>query len=228
MQLLILRLLFHIMNKTTKNLLVTGAALASSVAMPFAVSAQTTTTVNKLHDMFGGRGQHGTFVKPATTGTVTAINGTSISITTKDNKAITVDASAPGVASIKVGDLIMVEGTLNGTNAVATKINDIGTIPAGARPFEGRKGPMGMGMRRPGAMGTVTAINGTSLTLTGPMNEIITVDASAADISTLKVGDKIAVEGSVKTIAVTATAIHAAGDFKPHAQTKQPQPSTAQ
>jgi len=214
------------MNKVSKNLLMTGAAIAS-VAMPFAVSAQTTANLGKLNQMIGMHGQmHPMFmkpnfknmIKPATAGTVTAINGTSISITTKDNKSVTVDATAPGVLNIKIGDLIIVEGTLNGTNAVATKINDVGTIPPGSRPFGDRRG-FGMGMRHEGAFCTVSAINGSSITLTGPQNEVITVDASAANVSTLKIGDKVGFEGTVKTEAFTATAVRTAGDFKPEPST---------
>lgn len=75
--------------------------------------------------------------------------------------------------------------------------------------FKGRGGRMmGQGMHRSGARGTVSAISGTTLTITGPQNEIYTVDASAADISAIKIGDQVGVQGQIKTATLTATAVH--------------------
>jgi preprotein translocase subunit YajC len=193
MQLLILSLLHDIMNKTIKNILVTGTALASSIAMPFAVSAQTTTAVAKIHN-FVGKHDFRNMVKPAAAGKVTAINGSSISITTKENKTVTVDASATSYADIKLGDLIMVEGTVNGDSVKATSIHDVGAIPE----------------RPQGLVGKVTAIDGNTITLSHPDGQVITVDASAIGVTNVKVGDRIAVEGKVS---ISAAAIHQVGDF---------------
>ncbi|MEI7512560.1 MAG: hypothetical protein WCK01_03830 [Candidatus Uhrbacteria bacterium] len=75
--------------------------------------------------------------------------------------------------------------------------------------FKGRGGRMmGQGMHRQGTHGTVSAINGTTLTVAGLQNEIYTVDASAVDISTIKIGDKVGVQGQINTATIKASLVH--------------------
>ena len=93
-------------------------------------------------------------VRPGVTGTVSAISGTTLTVTSKKmergmNKAgtstpaasvtYTVDASNATVtknnttstlSAIAVGDTIMVQGTVSGTNVTATTIRD---LPAGTK-----------------------------------------------------------------------------------------------
>jgi hypothetical protein len=78
-------------------------------------------------NMMEGNGQ------PIIGGTVSAINGTSISITNKSNTSYTIDASSAiltkennkiSVSDIVVGDSVLVQGTINGTSVVASTITD--------------------------------------------------------------------------------------------------------
>lgn len=65
-------------------------------------------------------------------GTVTAVSGTTITITGKDGTAYTIDASSAQIGKIEtitagdvhVGDTLGVEGTLSGTNVTAKHIMD--------------------------------------------------------------------------------------------------------
>ncbi len=168
-------------------------------------------------------------VKPAAIGKVTAISGTTITLADEHSSTTyTVDAAsatvlkheapaagtmpAPGtkpaettisVSDIVVGDMLMVEGTANGTSVIATTIHDgIG--------FGG-----GHGGRGPGIQGTVTAVNGSSLTVTGQDGKTYTVDGTSAEatkmqtisVSDITVGDTIGVDGTVSGTSVTATHI---------------------
>lgn len=73
-----------------------------------------------------------------TVGTVTSVNGSIITITTKDSTTYSVDASTAKimknrntiipVGSVLVGDTVMVQGTITGTNIAATTIFD-GKLP---------------------------------------------------------------------------------------------------
>ena len=70
----------------------------------------------------------------------------------------------------------------------------------------------GMGM---GANGTVTAVNGNTITLTGKNNTTYTINASGAtvkavtdsSVGNIKVGDTLSVQGSASGTTVTATNI---------------------
>ncbi len=163
---------------------------------------------------------------PAAMGKVTAISGNTITITdqrpgdTTTGTTYTVDASsatvtkdrdtASTVSAIAVGDMIAVDGTVSGDNVTATAIHDgLGGGPGGPGGFGGGRGPGGV-------MGTVSAINGNTLTVTGKDGGTYTVDASSATIresgttstlSSVKVGDTVMIGGSITTASMTATQI---------------------
>lgn len=81
--------------------------------------------------------------------------------------------------------------------------------------------PQGMHGRGPGVMGTVAAVNGTTLTVTGKDSTSYTVDVSnakvlkasegtapaAASLSDIKVGDTVGIRGTVSGSSVTATEV---------------------
>lgn len=108
---------------------------------------------------------------------------------------------------------------------------------ASSTPWGMHKGP-GMGMHRgmgPGVMGTISAINGNSVTVTGKDGKTYTVDASSAQIDKivqlgvgdLKVGDTIGVQGQVSGTSVSAK--HIMDGIPPKPQNNaQSQPQTAQ
>lgn len=78
--------------------------------------------------------------QPIVGGAVTAVNGNSITVTNKSNATYTVDVSSATVSktgvtgataeSIVVGDNVIVQGTVNGTNITASSVTDSGTAPS--------------------------------------------------------------------------------------------------
>lgn len=85
----------------------------------------------------GQNGQPNRIIKgngqPVVAGTVSALNGTSLAITTSSNVSYTVDGSnavvdkgnaTSSVSAISVGDYVIVQGTVNGTSVVASSIID--------------------------------------------------------------------------------------------------------
>lgn len=113
---------------------ITNAQTATDTAVGTSASA-TAGTKNKL--MFrgghGGPGHHGVI------GTVSAVNGSTITVTGPDGKTFTVNAGTATVqkmttgalADIVVGDRIGVQGELSGTTVTAkTIMDDIPEPPA--------------------------------------------------------------------------------------------------
>jgi hypothetical protein len=151
---------------------------------------------------------------PGLIGTVSAINGTTLTVTDKGrgvNATATtyaVDASTATVSkngatsslsNVAVGDTVMIVGKTSGTNVTATSINDgvMGRGMAGGKMGQpGQRGvnniaPVIEGNGMPVVAGTISAINGSTLTITNKSNVTYTVDASKA---------KIAVKNVVSTI----------------------------
>lgn len=163
--------------------------------------------------------------QPHVGGIITAINGTTLTVTAgprNDGGTFTINASGASVtkdgtssalSSLVVGDHIMAEGTISGTNVTATK------IVSGQKGF-GMVMGMGMGKRggfgRGGVVGEVTAVSGSTITLSAPNGTTYTVNAGGATVqktttgslSDITVGDVIGVQGAVSGTAVTATSIH--------------------
>ena len=203
------------------------AAVALSIGVGFAgvTAAQTsngtgTGVVQKFEQMMG----HGQ--RPGVFGKVTAISGTTLTVSATNPKnnsttTYTVDASnakvlkgatssapvASTLSAVAVGDTVAIKGTVSGTNVTASEIMD------GVGP---KMGPGGFGGRGPGkgrgVAGTVTAITGKTITSTNQDGTSYTIDASNAQVEKLStiplsqvaVGDKIGVEGTVSGTNVTA------------------------
>lgn len=102
-------------------------ALSAMAGVAFAQSS--------LPSGYGPAGQGGQRQSPpGVFGQVTAINGTTITITdSRNNTTYTIDASsaavtkngaASSIASIAVGDTIMVRGTTNGDSVMAASVSD--------------------------------------------------------------------------------------------------------
>lgn len=136
--------------------------------------------------------------------TVTGRDGTTYTVDVSGAKVMMGrDGAAPAagsVSDIKVGDTVGVRGTVSGTSVSATEVMD-GLM---------RGGPHGG--RGPGVHGTVSAINGTTLTITNDDGTSYAVDASNASVSKMvdltvsdiKVGDTVGVTGKVSGTEVTA------------------------
>jgi hypothetical protein len=147
--------------------------------------------------------------KVSTTYTVDATNAT----VTKSNAAST-------VASIAVGDTVMVQGTVTGTDTVtATTIRD-GVMRGGMKPATGKGAaqmPPGItGNGEPVVGGNVTAISGSTLTVTNKSNVTYTIDATNAivmkgnatsTLSNVATGDNVVVQGTVTGSSVTASTV---------------------
>ena len=198
---------------------------------------------------YAGRGMmnRGNMTKPGVFGTVSAINGNILTVASKQwsksvagttttpttsTIAYTIDATnakimknnvAGTVSSIVVGDNVMAQGTLTGTNLVATTIRD-GQIGTGMRGGSGgsvtgnqfaKISPI-TGNGQPVVAGTVSAMNNSSLTITNKSNVSYTVDATNAKIvqgqntisvSNITMGDMVIVQGAVNGNAITASSI---------------------
>ncbi|MBI5530219.1 MAG: hypothetical protein HY918_01835 [Candidatus Doudnabacteria bacterium] len=197
-----------------------AAGTAGTVALQTKADNSSTTNDNSQNGMRQ-------FVKPAAAGQVTAISGSTLTVTdSRTNTSFTVDASAAAlekfesssistgkltpptpttitIADIKVGDHVMVQGTVSGNNIVATKITD---------------GQMGKGFGRGqmhgamGTVGTVSSVSGNTITLTGKDGATYTVEASAAavnkistiSVSDIAVGDTLMVAGEKNGSQITA------------------------
>lgn len=169
----------------------------TTVSADAGTSATKTTTIQMPKGKRGGeRGQHGIG------GTVTGITGTVITITGKDSKVYTIDASSakfvkvtPPVQStgtssslrpeptfttialtdISVGNTIMVKGTISGTTVTATEVA-VGTFS--------KSGPHDGSVKRikPVAAGVIQSINGSIVTIKDRVGAVYTVDVSGAKI----------------------------------------------
>ena len=172
-------------------------------------------------------------------GTVSAISGNTVTVTEsparkeKENtaaKTYSVDATnakieksgvAATISSLAVGDRVMVQGTVSGTNVVATNIRD------GRGPGMGQGWGMGgkggasatstiVGNGNPIVAGNVTAVNGNTLTITNKSNATFTIDVTNAKIeksgavssvSNVAVGDGVIVQGTVNGNSVVASSV---------------------
>jgi len=172
-------------------------------------------------------------------GTVTAVNGTTLTVarggfnlmgqaTSSASVTYTVDASnaivlkdnaTSSIADISVNDHVIVEGNVTGNTVVATTVRDIvvqnymgrvGNGGSSTPPFTGNGEPI--------VAGKVTAVSGSTLTITNSSNVTYTVDATNAKIvagingevsslANIAVGDTVVVQGTVNGTAVTASTV---------------------
>ncbi len=190
-----------------------------------------------------------TGMRPGVFGTVSAISGTTLTVSSKQapvasgstaaTVTYTVDASNATVkkdnatstlSAIAVGDTVAVQGTVTGTNVVATTIRDgvMARVPGQTGPNgqndqnsqgKGRMAsstPSIQGNGEPVVAGTLSAVNGSSLTVSTKSNVTYTVDASSAKIvqgkntvsvSGLTVGDSVVVQGAVSGTSIAASSV---------------------
>ncbi len=177
--------------------------------------------------MNGGPGGKGMMAKPAVVGKVESISGNTLTITSRgfgQNAATTtysVDAShaiifkanaTSTLSSIATGDNVMVEGSVSGTNVTATTIRDgLGMMGRGGVLPEGFSGN-----GQPVVAGNVTAISGSTITISNESNVTYTVDATNAKvmkgrdagvIGDVAAGDHLVVQGTVNGSSISATTI---------------------
>ncbi len=140
-------------------------------------------------------------MKPIVVGKVTAISGntltvsgrlgmgmnTSVTIFTVDatNAKILKDKATTTISSIVVGDTIAVQGTVTGSSVVATNIREVGERDGDKGDKKDDKRPLPpqiLGNGQPVIAGSVTAVSGSTLTLTNKSNVQYTVNAASAKI----------------------------------------------
>lgn len=198
-------------------------------------------------------------VMPGIFGTVSAVDGTTLTVTAKvwpgmmnatssESSGVdtyTVDASNATVykgsatstvslSDVNVGDVVMVQGTVSGTNVTATTIRDgvMGTFMGGRRPggvgggfghngsstYSSSTRPTSLiqGNGEPVVGGSVTAISGTTLTVTNPGNVTYAIDVSSSTIikngttttvASIAIGDNLIVQGTVNGTSITASSV---------------------
>lgn len=191
---------------------IVAAGFALSLAVTLPVFAQTQASGNGA----GGYGGHfgfgpGPAMIPGIVGTVTAVDGTTLTVTSRMRPrglptaaptptataaaatVYTVDASnakvmkngtSSTVSDISTGDMVMVQGTVTGDNVTATVIRD-GVMPMmmGRRGFRFSSSTLPIqGNGEPVIAGSIASISGTTLTVTNASNITYTVDATSATI----------------------------------------------
>ena len=214
--------------------LLTGALVASAAVVPAAtVSAHVQTrhaqgmptTEHRAEKL----GQKILDLKNMTVGKVTAVSGATITIEGRENKTFTIDTSGATLlkgnprdpatitlSDIKVGDMVMARGTVDGTSVKATEAHLMGA-PHDMKPFGGERG------EKPTAGGKVTAVNGSTITIQDRDEKTYTIDATNAKltsgfrdtttivVSDIKVGDMVMTHGTLNGTTVTATDVHDMG-----------------
>ncbi len=144
---------------------------------------------------------------PGVFGEVTGINGNIITITNKKGVSYVIDASSAKImrdrntnislSDVKIGDSLVIMGTVSGTSVSASTIFD------GIPKFLSAKNGGLRNMR--GVAGSVTSISGTNITVEGKNGTHYIVDVSGAEI--LKIAGKTRTATSVLDLAVGDTVL---------------------
>lgn len=205
-----------------------GSALIGSFALAGTASAAGT----------GSPPQQGTFQRPAIVGTVSAVNGDTITVTARSwqrgtsatqapettytvnasGATVMKDGAAASTAAIATCDHVAVSGSVTGTTVAATSIRDgsfVGSRMHGAARAAAAN-PVITGNGDPIIGGTVSAVNGDTLTVTTKSGTAYTVAASSATVakagtasslSSVATGDQVIVQGTVNGTSVTASSV---------------------
>ncbi len=218
------------------------ALLAASVALPASADDNDNNRGKdnglradvKMKLMSDVRADIKAMVRPEVVGKITAINGSTLTVTGKGagsasaSSTFTVNASGAvvikgnattTVSSLAVGDVVLVQGTLSGSTITARLIhsgvrnND--DKPKQDRPKDDRPGIVNNG--QPVIMGKVTAVSGTMITVQSTASSTYSVNAANAvirskgnatsTISAIAVGDNVLVQGTVNGTSVTASTV---------------------
>ena len=220
------------MKKKYVSLLV-AAGFLSGFIFSLPALADTVTAGNAPHRNSNGDDKRGVGIhrQMGVFGTVVSISGTTITVnsqvrpnSTSTSVVYTVDASnskvtknnaTSTVSSIIAGDKIIVQGKIDGTNIVATSIRD--GMPVKGNMSDGQKrNPAFQGNGQPVVGGSVTAISGTTLTVTNKGGVVYAVDATNASVqknnatSTLadvSVNDVVVVQGTINGTSIVASSV---------------------
>lgn len=121
------------------------------------------------------------------------------------------------LSDIVVGDTVIVQGTVNGTNVVATMVRDGKVGNGNGNKNDNNQALLQIqGNGQPIVAGTISAISGSTITITNSSNITYIIDATSAKIlqgkntillSGVKIGDSIIVQGTVSGTSVIASTI---------------------
>jgi hypothetical protein len=164
-------------------------------------------------------------MRPGVFGTVSAVSGDTITVTTKAgpngtpaattytvdaaNATVMKDGATSTLSAIAVGDTVSVQGTTSGDSVTATEIRD-------GVPQMQKQNPVIQGNGEPVVGGTVSAVSGDTITITNKSNVSYTVDATNATVEkgnasstvgSVAVGDNVIVQGTVNGTSVSASSI---------------------
>lgn len=124
--------------------------------------------------------------------------------------------TAIAASNIAVGDTVIIQGTVTGTNVVATVVRD-GKIGNGNEGDGNNQALLQIKDNgQPIVAGTIRTISGSSITIANSSNVVYTIDAANAKIvqgknaipfSGMKIGDSIIAQGSVNGTMVVASTI---------------------
>ena len=187
-------------------------------------------TTTRMMGMMNGQ-------RPAVFGVVSAVNGTTLTVQSHGfgknaaTTTYTVNASnatvyknnaTSSVSSIAVNDNVIVMGTVSGTNVTATTIRDgIPMMMRGRGPNGSPNGGTGQslpftGNGEPVVAGTVSSVNGNSISITTSSNTSYAIDVSSSTIkkanatstvSSIASGDYVIVQGAINGSNVTASTV---------------------
>ena len=192
-------------------------------------------------------------MNPSVVGKVSAISGNTLTViserkneqsSTSNTTTYTVDATnakilrgetAIKVSDIAVGDNIIVQGTVTGSNVSATTIRD-GKVGNGKNDQGDNNQALLQiqGNGQPIVAGTVSAVSGNTITITNSSNITYTIDAANAKfvqgkntimLSNIKTGDSVVVQGTVNGTSIIASTI--IDQRKPENSKPQPAPKKA-
>ena len=209
----------------------------TSLAVGFSAFADSNTSVTVQNGQKMGwmnRGRTAGPKIPVVVGTVSAINGNVITISGKQgfgattattftvdatNAKITKAKATVSISSVAIGDMVLVQGTITGTNVVATAIHD-GMMPASGQSTRGPQDTLPspiVGNGQPIVAGAVTALSGSTISITNKSNVSYVINATNAKIiqgqntvialSNITIGDSLIVQGVINGNSVTASSI---------------------
>jgi len=199
--------------------------LACSSASPAATSSSTTTTTTATTFASPATSAPTTDQRPGANGTIAALNGDTLTLTTRQGQVTvnvssntTIEETISGtIDDLGQGDVITINGTTGNTgNLDATSIMvrpqgqtnpsfpTTGTPPANGGGFTTPSGTFGGGTGRQFTIGTIIAVNGNNLTVTTSQAQVTVIIGTntviqktiSGTLADLSVGDSVSAVGT--------------------------------
>jgi len=219
-----------IITKDGATITISNIALGDRIAVQGTVTGTNVTATTVRDSGFKGETESDE-MRPDVVGKVSVISGNILTVVSNKKQntttatTYTVDVTNAKilrgettitVADIAVGDNIVVQGTVTGTNVIATTVRD-GKVGNGNKGDNNQALLQIQGNGQPVVAGKITVISGSTITIVTTSGSITyTVNASSAKIiqgkntislSDLKTGDLVIVQGAVNGTSITASTI---------------------